>query len=76
MLPRATIAGSSLAAEEVGGLDGAAKPLAQLRRKTQQRGERAMMNRNVRDQTFLVFRQHGNARKGFAAERRGLWLVR
>ena len=31
------------------GLDGAPKPPAQLRRKTQRRGERAMMNRNVRD---------------------------
>jgi hypothetical protein len=56
MLPRATIAGSSLAAEEMVGLDGAPKPLAQLRRKTQRRGKRAMMNRNVRDQTFLIFR--------------------
>lgn len=32
--------------------------------KRQRRAERAMMYRHVRDQTFLVFRQHGNARKG------------
>jgi hypothetical protein len=68
---RITVVASSIADKEIVRLDRSPQPFAQLRRKTQCRAERAMVNGDPGNLTFGALREDGHARNGLVAKRLG-----